>query len=65
MIKKSLTIYKFHKNEIKYIGDILFNDANIKDIKEINDKGDHIIIYFNEIPFNCLGYKTLSRISYN
>ena len=62
--KKKLTIYKFHKNEIKYIRDIPINYNNIKDIKEINDKGVHIIIYFNEIQFNCLGYKTLSRISY-
>jgi len=59
-----LHIYKLFINEIKYIGNIPYNGRNIRGIKEINDKGDHIIVSMNKIYFNYLGKKIVSRISY-
>jgi len=60
----ALHIYKLFINEIKYIGNIPYNGRNIGGIKEINDKGDHIIVSINKIYFNYLGKKIVSRISY-
>ena len=60
----NLHIYKLFINEIKYIGNIPYNGSNIRGIKEINDKGDHIIVSINKIYFNNLGKKIVSRISY-
>ena len=56
-------IYKFYQNELIYVGKKPMNYNDIKDIKEINDKGDHIIVLETTLDFE-IGKKEILRLSY-
>ena len=56
-------IYKFYQNELIYVGKKSMNNNDIKDIKEINDKGDHIIVLKTTLDFE-FAEKKIIRLSY-
>ena len=58
-----LVIYKFYQNELIYVGKKSMNNNSIIDIKEINDKGDHIIAINTTLDLE-IGQKEISRLSY-
>ena len=58
-----MSIYKFYKKELKYVGKENYINEEIFDIKEINKKGDHILVTNSLVSFNFKGgLKKISNI---
>ena len=66
--KYLLYFYKFYRNRLIYVGKKPYIKDEIIDIREINEKGDHILVKNNKIKFQLSKYsksrKEISRIFY-
>ena len=58
----TLVIYKFYKNRLLYVGKKNYFNNEVIDIREINEKGDHILVSKRKISFFIR--KRISRIFY-
>ena len=58
-----MSIYKLCRKELKYVGKEEYINKEIFDIKEINEKGDHILVTNSLLDFNFKdGVKKISNI---
>ena len=60
-----MSIYKLDKKELKYVGKKEYINKEIFDIKEINEKGDQILVTNSLLYFNFKGgVKKISKLYY-
>jgi len=63
--KMTMPIYKLYKKELKFVGKKEYNNKKIIDIREINEKGDHILLTNSYLNFNFKnGEKKISKLYY-
>ena len=58
----TMCIYKFHRNEIKFVEKKQNINKNLVFGTNLNDKGDHLLITSTNLKFNFGGVKKISRI---